>query len=105
AFTDNSPSATDPSMGGDMQSETGFWTIQGRAKTRLSPNLTWTNTVSYGKTAQTFSMGQMGLDWTAYTPALRSDLRATFGTALAATVGVDASWADWDVWLRLPVMD
>ncbi|MGZ6092498.1 MAG: TonB family protein, partial [Polyangiales bacterium] len=57
AITVNTPASSDPIVGGDITTTTGFWRLVGRVETQVTDAAKWTNTVSYGEDFVDFSIG------------------------------------------------
>jgi TonB family protein len=102
AITVNTPSPSDPALGGDISSHTGFWRAQGRVDANLAAATKWTNTFAVGKDFVDFALGSFffKLDTTPVT--WRSDLRAKISPEATMIVGMDFLWGTYDVGLRTP---
>ncbi len=102
AITINSPSASDPALGGDITTTTGFWRLQGRVDSRLSSAIRWTNMISYGQDLIEFNLGDFLFKLNSHPLAFRSDFSAKIGKDATVIVGADVLWASYDVTVRAP---
>ncbi|HVZ31881.1 MAG TPA: TonB family protein [Polyangiaceae bacterium] len=100
-----SPDASDPSNGGEQLLHTGFWRVQGRMDTRLSPQTRWRTTLAVGNDTEQFASGDINYRTGIYSLDLRSDLRTRVLDWLAVTVGVDVQTRNYDVSWRVPPID
>jgi TonB family protein len=104
-LTLNSPSSTDPAIGGDTSDHRGFWRVQGRIDTRPSSDVHFTTMLSAGHSTQDTSVGDLFVNVGAFTFEGRSDLRATLAPALTTVVGIDVQDDIFDAAVRLPPVE
>ncbi|MBK7394843.1 MAG: TonB-dependent receptor [Myxococcales bacterium] len=102
AVTLNSPSSSDPALGGDITTTTGFWRLQGRVESRLSAGIRWTNMISYGQDLIEFNLGDFLFKLNSHPLAFRSDFSAKIGKDATVIVGTDVLWSSYDVTVRAP---
>jgi TonB family protein len=102
AITINTPSPSDPALGGDISTHTGFYRAQGRVDWVLSPSVKWTNTFAGGKDFLGFALGSFFFNLDNVPLTWRSDLRAKISPEATVIVGVDQLWSSFDIGLKLP---
>ncbi|MGZ5966064.1 MAG: TonB family protein [Polyangiales bacterium] len=102
AITVNTPASSDPIVGGDITTTTGFWRLVGRVETQVTDAAKWTNTVSYGEDFVDFSIGDNFFRLDSYPTAWRSDLRAKLSKEATLIAGMDWFWDRFDVSVRFP---
>lgn len=102
AITLNTPSASDPTFGGDISSSTGFWRLQGRVETRVTDRVKWTNTLAYGRDFIEFNLGDNFFHLDSYPLSWRSDVRAKLSNEATAIAGIDYLWDRFDVGVKFP---
>jgi TonB family protein len=102
AITINTPSASDPTLGGDVSSQIGFWRLQGKTETRLSPDVKWTNVLAYGRDYVRFNVGDLLFDLDSNPLTWRSDMRAKISREASVIAGVDILWSSFDVRVKAP---
>lgn len=102
AITVNTPSPSDPALGGDLSTHTGFFRAQGRLDWVPAPNVKWTNTFAAGKDFLGFALGTYFFNLNSVPLTWRSDLRAKISNEATVIVGMDMLWASFDVGLRFP---
>ncbi len=102
AITLNTPSASDPTAGGDIAATTGFWRVQGRVEHRFSDTVNWTNTAAYGSDYISFSLGDLKFKLDSYPISWRSDVRAKINKDASVIAGMDFLHTAFDVTVRAP---
>ncbi|MET0592492.1 MAG: TonB family protein, partial [Polyangiaceae bacterium] len=75
----NTPSASDPGLGGDIGQTSTFYRVQGRVDSRLSDRTRWINMVSFGYNGEHFELGSVKVDGAYKIVDGRSDFRAQLG--------------------------
>jgi hypothetical protein len=98
----NSPSESDPAVGGTISDSTHFWRLQGRLDTRASSTARWTTTLSVGQDADHIGVGNVAFDVNLYSLDGRSDVRAQVTPWLTAIGGIDIQSDNYDVTTRIP---
>lgn len=102
AITLNAPAASDPTLGGDISTTTGFWRLQGRVETRLTDDIKWTNTAAYGADFISFNLGDLAFRLDSTPISWRSDVRAKLAKDTTLIAGMDYLYATYDVKLKAP---
>lgn len=102
AITLNTPSASDPTAGGDISTTSGFWRLQGRVEHRFSSDVKWTNTLAYGKDYAEFNLGDLFFALDSKSTSWRSDVRARISKEASVVAGMDFLYSTFDVGLRAP---
>lgn len=102
AITLNTPSASDPTAGGDISTETGFWRIQGKVETRITDDVKWTNTAAYGSDYISFNLGDLYFHLDSHPVSWRSDVRAKIAKDATLVAGMDYLWTSFDVGVKAP---
>jgi len=102
AITLNTPAASDPTAGGDISTETGFWRIQGRVDTRITDDVKFTNTLAYGSDYASFNLGDLYFRLDSHPASWRSDVRAKISKDATLIAGMDYLWSSYDVQVRAP---
>lgn len=95
-LTLRSPSANDPSMGGEFGQHATFQRVQARIDSRLSADVRWTSTLAYGADKSRWNVGPLRGDLAFHPLTFRSDLRARVAETLHVVGGVDVehTWAE-----------
>lgn len=96
-----SPSAQDPSFGGSVAVHTGFTRLQLRIDSRITDDVRWTTSLTWGTEALSSHVGDNFVDADFHTLQGRSEVRAALGEHVDLTGGVDVLWQRTDVSLRL----
>ncbi len=104
-LTMKTPTDSDPATGGEMSMNMGFARLHASATSHLNQDITWENTLALGTVREDFVSGPISLDLTSRSVNARSDFRMRLTEGVAATVGLDVEWADYDITLIAPAMD
>ena len=104
-LTLNSPSASDPAIGGAAAQSNTFTRVQGRIETRPSSATRLTSQISVGREAEHFTVGNFVLDGTFSSIDGRSDFRVQLAPAITAVAGLDIQYGQYDVTAKLPPVD
>ena len=96
-----SPDAQDPAFGGSVSAHSGFTRLQLRLDSRITDDVRWTSSVTWGTEALGFFVGDNFADVNMHTLQGRSEVRANLGEHVSLTGGVDVLWQRTDVSLRL----
>ncbi|MFI5300135.1 MAG: TonB-dependent receptor domain-containing protein, partial [Polyangiales bacterium] len=102
AITLNSPASSDPALGGDISTHTGFYRLQTRMETRVTESTKWTNTFAIGRDFVDFALGDYFFNLNVLSATLRSDLRTKISKEASLVVGADLGGGYWDVSVRFP---
>lgn len=102
AITLNTPSAQDPTAGGDISATTGFWRIQGRVEHRFTDNVKWVNTAAYGSDYISFALGDLKFNLDSNPISWRSDVRAKITKDATVIAGMDFLHTYFDVRVKAP---
>ncbi len=102
AITVNTPAASDPTLGGDISTTTGFWRIQGSVDHRLNENVRWRNTAAYGSDYVSFAVGDLNFKLDSYPISWRSDVRAKLSKDSTLIAGMDYYYSSFDVHVKAP---
>jgi TonB family protein len=102
ALTLASPSADDPTVGGDLSQSSTFYRLQARVDTRLSDDVRFINMASIGVNNEHFRVGALSYDGHFDVLDARSDLRAKITRGLTAVAGIDFLAGGFDVKLLAP---
>jgi TonB family protein len=96
------PSARDPTVGGDIGFSTTFWRIQGEYKQELSDKLKMSVLLSYGVNKLDFNLGSLyfKLNMKALSHRLEFSYKVERGVTL--NVGQDILYNPYDIDLRVP---
>ncbi|GAC1571575.1 MAG: TonB-dependent receptor [Polyangiales bacterium] len=89
ALTLNSPSSSDPAIGGDLRAHTGFLRLQGRLDTRVGRDVKWTNTIAAGYDNLDFAVEDYFFKLRSQPISWRSDVRAKLSKDASLIVGMD----------------
>ncbi len=101
AIVVESPSAQDPEFGGAISGRTAFTRLQLRLDSRLTDDVRWTQSLTWGTEALDIKVGDNFADVGTHTLQARSEVRAALGQHVSLTSGVDVLWSRYDVSLRL----
>jgi len=102
AITVNTPAASDPTIGGDLSTTTGFWRIQGKVDHRLTENVRWINTAAYGSDYVKFALGDLKFTLDSNPISWRSDVRAKLSKDSTLIAGMDYYYSTFDVRVKAP---
>jgi hypothetical protein len=102
AITLNSPSASDPTIGGDIGFHTGFWRLQARTDTRVNKDVRFLNMLAYGIDQVDFGVGDYFFKLLGHTTTFRSEARVTVSKEASFAVGMDILGGTYDVSLKFP---
>ncbi|HET7542793.1 MAG TPA: TonB family protein [Polyangiaceae bacterium] len=101
-LTLNSPSASDPAIGGDSSQTSSFGRLQARVETRPSNNARISSQISVGREGQHFTIGSLAFDLTLDSIDGRADARIQLAPAITAIAGVDIQYLSYDVTWKAP---
>ena len=101
-LTLNSPSSTDPAIGGDTSQKSSFGRLQARVETRPSSTTRISSQVSVGREGQHVTVGTLGFDLKLDSIDARSDVRMQLAPWITAVAGVDFQYLSYDVSWKAP---
>jgi hypothetical protein len=101
-LVDDTPNASDPTLGGSLHYHTSFWRLQGRFVSTLSDQTRLRLLAAYGQDAQTFSLGPNLVDVTVHPLSGRAEISQKLMRGVVANVGADIEYEPYDLTFRLP---
>ncbi|MET0592414.1 MAG: hypothetical protein ABW133_06930, partial [Polyangiaceae bacterium] len=93
----NTPSSTDPGLGGDIGQTSTFYRVQARTDSRLNDRTRWINMMSFGYNGEHFELGSVKVDGAYRIVDGRSDFRTQLGRSVTAVAGLSLLAGTYDV--------
>ncbi len=92
-----SPSASDPTLGGDLSAHTSFWRVQARYENKLTDHTQLRLTAAYGSDGADLGSGNRFLHTTLSPLRTRVELSEKFSEAVVANFGADLVFEHFDL--------
>ncbi len=94
--------ASDPSLGGGISTQTGFWRLQAQYKNKFSADTELKITPAFGHDYVNFDLSQNFLHVDQYPLSLRSELTQRIQKGITFNFGLDWLYMPYDVSVRFP---